>query len=98
MNWLSHLLGLDNGSGRWYLWWSGMGANLGEFAIVGALSANVRRHNCHVEGCWRIGRHPVIGTAFICCRKHTPNGAPTHAQVVMAHHLANKPPEASHNK
>ena len=42
MGWLTHILGLDDGSGRWYLWWSGMGANIGEIAIVGSLASGVR--------------------------------------------------------
>lgn len=81
MSWLAHVLGLDNGSGRWYLWWSGMGANLGEFAIVGALFANVRRHNCHVKGCPRIGRFPVAGTRWVVCHRHHPERAPSAADI-----------------
>lgn len=84
MNWLTHFLGLDDGSGRWYLWWSGMGANIGEFAIVGSLASGVRRHNCHVHGCWRVGRHPVEGTGYVVCRRHHPDGAPTAADVRRA--------------
>lgn len=81
MHWLNHVLGLDNGSGGWYLLWSGFGANFGELAIVGSLIAGVRHHNCHVRKCWRVGRHPVAGTAFVVCRRHHPDGAPTAADV-----------------
>lgn len=79
--WLAHVLGLDDGSGRWYLWWSGMGANIGEFAIVGSLLSGVRHHNCHVRGCWRVGRHPVVDTGYVVCRRHHPTGAPTAADI-----------------
>lgn len=37
MNWLPHILGIDDVSGRWYAFWSGAGADLSELAIVGAL-------------------------------------------------------------
>jgi len=81
MGWLMHILGLDNGSGVPYLAWSGPGADLGEFAIVGSLIAGVRHHNCHVHGCWRVGRHPVAGTGYVVCRRHHPDGAPTAADI-----------------
>lgn len=76
--WLAHVLGLDNASGPAYLAWSGFGGDLGYLAIVGTL---VHRHNCHVRGCLRIGRHPVAGTDFVVCRRHHPDGAPTAADV-----------------
>lgn len=84
MSWLPHVLGLDDASGRWYLWWSGACADLGYLAIVGTMVASVRRHSCHVRGCWRLGRHPVEGTGFMCCAKHAP-GVPrrvTHSHIV----------------
>lgn len=75
MSVLAHILGLDDGSGPIYLAWSGAGADLGEFAILGSLIALYRRHTCHVDTprfCWRPGTHPVTGTAFKACRKHHP--------------------------
>lgn len=81
MGWLTHVLALDDGSSRWYLWWSGIGADLGEVAIVVSLFAGVRRHNCHVHRCLRVGRHPVAGTTYVVCRRHHPDGAPTAADV-----------------
>lgn len=84
MNLLIHILALDDMSGRWYAFWSGVGGDIGEAAILGALLSNVRKHNCHVRGCWRIGRHPVAGTEFVVCRRHHPNGAPSHSEVLRA--------------
>lgn len=81
MGWLAHVLGLDDASGGWYLWWSGTGSDLGEVAIAGAVLATVRRHNCHVHRCWRIARHPVAGTGHVVCRHHHPDGAPTAADI-----------------
>ncbi|WP_040829587.1 hypothetical protein [Nocardia jiangxiensis] len=75
MNWLTHIIGLDNPSGYWYLFWSGLGSDITEFAVIGALLGVLRKYNCHIHGCWRIGRHPVADTTYIVCRKHHPDGA-----------------------
>lgn len=75
MHWLVHLLGLDDPSGHWYMWWSGPGSDLGELAILGALFSLYRRHTCHVNSprfCWRPGTHPVPGTPFRTCARHHP--------------------------
>lgn len=82
MNTLLHFFGLDNGSGMPYLFWSGIGANFGEFAIAGGLVNIARRHTCHVRGCWRVGRHPVDGTGYVVCRRHHPDGAPSAEDVL----------------
>jgi len=75
VNWLAHVLGLDSGSGYWYMWWSGMGSDLGELAIIGTLAAHYKRHLCHVDHpkrCWRPAIHPVPGTPFKTCKRHHP--------------------------
>lgn len=84
MNWLLHVLGVDDVSGRWYGFWSGFGSDLGEAGIVLGLFASVRKHNCHVRRCWRVGRHPVEGTPYVVCAKHHPNDPPTRGQVLVA--------------
>jgi hypothetical protein len=76
-----HFTGADNGSGPWYLFWSGFGSDITEFAIVGGILSLYLRHNCHVKGCWRIGRHPIQDTPYIVCGRHHPTGAPTHADI-----------------
>jgi len=83
--WLSHILGLDNLSGPWYGFWSGFGSDLGEVTILGALGSLYWKHTCHVDRCWRLGRHPVAGTGFTVCRRHHPHDAPTHQDVLDAH-------------
>ena len=90
-HWLAHVLGLDSGSGPMYLFWSGFGANFGELAIVGALLAVVRRHNCHAKGCWRIARAPVDGTPWRTCWRHHPDGKPTHTRILALHRRARRP-------
>ena len=67
-HWLQHFMGVDNGSGRWYLFHSGFGANLGELALLGGIYGLWRKHNCHTPRCPRIGRHIIDGTPW--CNKH----------------------------
>jgi len=86
--WILHVTGVDNVSGPWYGFWSGFGSDLGEIAIVGGLISIYRRHNCHVKGCWRIGKYSVEGTGYVVCRHHHPDEAPTHHEVLAAHHAA----------
>ncbi len=86
--WLLHLAGIDNPAGPWYAFWSGLGGDITEFAIVGGLASVYWRHTCHVDRCWRIGRHPVEGTGFTVCRRHHPEGAPTHQHVLRLHRRA----------
>ncbi|HEY1820406.1 MAG TPA: hypothetical protein VGG83_10785 [Trebonia sp.] len=74
MNALAHLLGLDNLSGPVYGFWSGIG---GDASILAVPLVVLRRHNCHVRRCPRLGRHPVQGTAFTVCRKHHPDEHPS---------------------
>jgi hypothetical protein len=85
--WLLHFLGIDNVSGAAYAWWSGAGSDISELAVVGAILGLLRKHNCAVRHCWRIGRHVVPGTDHACCARHAPGGAPTHDDVI-ADHLA----------
>jgi hypothetical protein len=82
---LLHILGIDTATGPWYAFWSGIGADLGELAVIGGLIALYRRHNCHVQGCWHIGHLPVEGTPWVVCRWHSPGGKPTHADILAAH-------------
>lgn len=74
MSLLVHVLGLDNPSGRWELFWSGAGSDIGEAALIGTIVEVYRRHTCHVDSpfCWRPGTHPVAGTPYRACKKHHP--------------------------
>ena len=60
---------------------------LADITLLGGAYAILRRHNCGVKGCLRIGRHPVAGTDHIVCRKHHPHDSPT-AEQVLAEHAA----------
>ncbi len=74
--WIRHVLGLDDPSGSWYLWWSGVGADLG---MIGAGWGLWRKHNCEIHRCWRLARHDAAGHRV--CRRHHPEGAPTAQSV-----------------
>lgn len=87
MHWLAHWLGLDDGSGTPYLFWSGVGSDISELGILGALLAHVRAFNCEVHGCWRLGRH-TTAAAHRVCRHHHPEDALTADGVAEAHHEA----------
>jgi hypothetical protein len=73
--WISilHSAGIDNVSGPQYGFWSGVGSViLPPLFSISALGAiYLRKHNCHVKGCWRLG-HTVPGTAYVACYKHNP--------------------------
>ena len=94
-SWLLHVLGVDNVSGRWYGFWSGFGSDIGEVVIIGALVSVYRKHNCHAKGCWRLARHPVEGTPYVVCRRHHPDGPPTHARILAAHRAHRERAEAT---
>ncbi len=86
-HWLAHFLGTDSASGTSYLAWSGFGGDLAEIAIVGGLLTVVRRHNCEVHRCWRLGRHRTAAGHMVC-RRHHPDGALTARAVTVAHQAA----------
>ena len=56
-------------SGRGYQFWSGIGSDIGEVAIVGGIVAMVRHQNCAHKSCWRLGHH-VTADGHKLCRKH----------------------------
>lgn len=91
MHWLLHFIGADNLSGTAYGFWSGFGSDIGELAIIGGLISVVRRHNCEVKGCWRLGRHKTAA-AHQVCRKHHPDDHLTPQDVTDAHEAAQAPP------
>ena len=86
---LYRFFGLDNGGGANYLFWSGIGSDFAELAILGAVIQAYRSHTCHVRGCWRIQRRKVAGTEHVVCHKHHPRGEPEHEDIIRDHDLAN---------
>lgn len=87
MHLLLHVLGVDDASGRAYLFWSGVGADISELAVFGGLFGVYRRHQCEVARCWRLGRHRTAA-AHSVCRRHHPDDHLTAEAVVAAHEEA----------
>lgn len=79
---LLHVLGVDNLAGPWYGFWSGFA---GDLVYLGAAWAIVRRNNCHVNRCWRLGR--LQAGEFKVCRRHHPDGAPDVRTIRERYHL-----------
>lgn len=56
-------------NGKGYQFWSGIGSEFSKLALVGALLAAFRQHQCHVRGCWLIG-HKDPEVCAPACRLH----------------------------
>ena len=87
--------GSNSSSSRAYNFWSGFGSDFGEVVLIGGLITLVRHHNCHVKGCWALGR-PVAGTPYVACHDHHPertdNGAKRNvtAAEITEHYESNQ--------
>ena len=84
-HWLMTVTGITDEAGKWYAFWSGFGANFGEVTLLAGVLAAWHRVNCHTKGCWRIGRQQVAGTTLVVCRRHHPDGKPTHENILELH-------------
>lgn len=51
-----------------YQMWSGIVPALTVLTLFGSLGAAWHLHNCHQDGCWRLGKHRVSGTPW--CSRH----------------------------
>lgn len=69
-HWFEHGTGMTNVSDPEYGFWSGFGSDIQEFFVVGAIIRWAVHHNCHVKGCWRLGRHPF--QHYKLCGRHHP--------------------------
>jgi hypothetical protein len=100
-----HWVAIHTGStqtlvGPYYNFWSGFGSDLGEVTLVAAIVvpsvALVRKHNCGVKGCWRLGHHEyeMDGIKHTLCRVHHPYPSTTNAvtaQQVQEHYQKGTP-------
>ena len=91
-HWLGVYTGTINEAGPYYGFWSGFGADLSEFAIIGvvgtAIYQLVKRFNCHEPGCWRVGTHGAAEGQFLLCYRHHPDfhgKKPTHELIEQIH-------------
>lgn len=85
-NWLFWYFGVS-GTGSHYGFFSGPGSDLGELAIIGGVYAGLRRINCPITGCWKIGLHHTAAGHRVC-RKHHPDDELTVEQAHAAHYAA----------
>jgi hypothetical protein len=63
MSVLLHWLGLDNASGRVYLFWSGF---FGDISILVAFVLFLHHLNCGNKGCWHMARHTTANGHKLC--------------------------------
>lgn len=84
-------------SGRWYGFWSGLAGDLAVLAAAIAIPwAYLRKHNCQVRGCFRLGRHewtdPADGVTRNLCWKHHPDVTHQHVTRERLHlYLGHRP-------
>jgi hypothetical protein len=96
VNWITHLFltvtGSDAESGSVYGFWSGFGGSVPDFLILGSIAGYLLHRNCHVQRCWRLGRHHVEGTPYVTCRRHHPAiSGPVTAEAVASAHARSRP-------
>lgn len=66
---LLHPGSLGPHGGYWF--WSGIGSDIGEAAIVGGIVTLVRHHSCHIDGCRRLGHIDPAVHAPACKNHHS---------------------------
>jgi hypothetical protein len=53
-----------------YQMWSGIIPALTILTLFGSLGGAWHLHNCHQDGCWRMGKHRIAGTPWCDRHKH----------------------------
>ena len=92
LNEIYHYMGL-HGYGSWYAFWSGLGSDITEVAILGGMITAYRKVNCNVKGCWRLQWRDYLdadGNPHKWCKKHhpdTPVHKNDHADFLREHEL-----------
>src|SRR4051812_31184431 len=91
-HWLAVHAGILDETGPYYAFWSGIGSDIAEFGIIGAVGTAtyqlVKKYNCHQPGCWRVGNHPAAGGQFFLCYRHHPDYQgvrPTQEMIARLH-------------
>jgi hypothetical protein len=82
-------LGLTNPAGRAYLFWSGIGGDLGYIAIPLLVMEYARRNTCDITGCYRLSRRKAKdkwGDSHSVCVRHAPKGP--RQEKILAEELA----------
>jgi hypothetical protein len=75
--------GVLDEAGPGYGFWSGFGSIIVQPSIVVGIVLYLRHRNCHVKGCYRIGRlkHTQDGQEYLLCKRHHPRPPLTAASV-----------------
>lgn len=83
--------GCPGGVAHNYNFFSGSGSDIGQITLVGSIVAlivtTLRKNNCEVHGCWRLGRHQTAA-GHVVCRRHHPDDHLTAEAVAEAHEEA----------
>jgi len=79
---VSWLLPWNSLYGETYQFWSGVGSDIGELAILGAVIGAYRKAECHAQGCHRFGR--FAHGHYRLCHVHHP-GVPSDGRITAAH-------------
>lgn len=69
-----------------YQLWSGFIPALAVMSLIGGVGTIIRRHNCHIHGCWRTGSYPV-GEYRVCKRHHDDIRPRTTVSKLKDHHI-----------
>lgn len=96
-HWILQVTGNMTSGTRWNLAWAGfLSAGVISGSIFTNLYHQMRAHNCHAQGCWRIGTHPYEkdGVVHKLCRHCHPELKGKHhtREEFHAHHLAHQTP------
>lgn len=81
------LLGLTSANDWPYLLYSGIGGCVVGSSWAAGLWVLYRRHQCHVDGCWRVG-HRTTAAGDLACRKHHPEPALSRIALIARHKAA----------
>jgi hypothetical protein len=82
---LLHVMGVEpRMPSTTYNFWSGIGSDIGEVTIIGALILLYHHHECHIGTChrlhWKSWTDPD-GHVHALCKKHHPHKQPTEAEL-----------------
>lgn len=72
LNWTGSSNPSGASAGVQYNFWSGFGSDIGELALIGAVIATWKHHNCAVPRCFRLAHHKyeIKETKQYTCHKH----------------------------
>lgn len=89
--WFLGVYPVPSGTSAMYQLWSGFIPALAIMSLVGGLWSHFKHINCHVHGCWRVGRYHVA--SYLVCRRHHPDAPPPGpvTQETIKAEYANRP-------